>query len=146
MELSGAGAPDDLKALVEEYKEQRKAVCVSCLFVYLSIYLMHCSDPFARASCSEVFCLSSSTLFSYLFLNLFYSQNIRKTDVKFNINKNLQKYKVTFVLYIFGESEPLQFLEPVSFSIIINFYSGTSSRPMQEVHQLSLTNKCQQTS
>ena len=45
--------------------------------------------------------------------------------MKFNINKNLQKNKVTFVLYIFGEPEPLQFLEPVSFLIIINFYSDT---------------------
>ena len=71
-----------------------------------------------------------------MFLNLFYSQNIRKTDVKFNINKNLQKYKVTFVLYIFGESEPLQFLEPVSFSIIINFYSGTDANKASSLDNL----------
>ena len=27
LDLSGADVPDDLKALLEEYKEQRKAVC-----------------------------------------------------------------------------------------------------------------------
>ena len=62
--------------------------------------------------------------------NLFYSQNIRKTDVKFKINKNLQKYiKLLSLCTYSGSPSPLQFLEPVSFSIIINFYSGTISLP-----------------
>ena len=37
LDLSGANVPDDLKTLLEEYKEQRKAVCVSCYCLLLPL-------------------------------------------------------------------------------------------------------------